>query len=67
MPEQEHIAESEVQKTEEATRQGNKQVRRTQEDKERARQIDNIIHSVVQSVSASLFHTTTCYHLPRFC
>lgn len=41
--------EGEVQKSEEVMKQNNKQVRRTQEDKERDRQIDGILHSVVQS------------------
>ena len=49
-------AESEVQKAEDAMKQSNRQVRRTQEDKERARKIDGIIHNVVQSVSISSFY-----------
>ena len=48
-----HSAEREVQKTEDVMKQSNKQIRRNQEDKERARQIDGILHSVIQSVSGS--------------
>ena len=34
-------------------KQSNKQVKRNQEDKERARQVDGILHNVIQSVSVS--------------
>lgn len=49
-----HLAESEARKVEGAVQKSNAQPRRTQEDKERARQVDGIIHSVLQSVSLLL-------------
>ena len=44
-------AESEIKKVEDASQKSSAQPRRTQEDKEKARQIDGIIHNVLQSVS----------------